>query len=157
MADNQYKDTIASLQLWLNVNIRRMQRNLASDNANNSGTLRQSLGQNYNNGVTVSQDKILGAITAVDYWEYVDFGRRPGKKPPLRDILSWVQTKLPIRKELDWAYAKTIQNNIAKKGTKGNNFASDVLTDERIKELEDRIADSILIDFGKQIDEFIID
>lgn len=32
-------------------------------------------------------------ITMADYWEYVENGRRPGKKPPLDKIIAWIKWK----------------------------------------------------------------
>jgi len=32
-------------------------------------------------------------VEAAPYWRYVEFGRKPGKYPPLSAMLSWVQSK----------------------------------------------------------------
>ena len=32
-------------------------------------------------------------VEAAPYWNYVEFGRKPGKYPPLSAMLSWVQSK----------------------------------------------------------------
>ena len=136
------KNTIFSVQVWLNNTVKRMQSNLAQSKSNNTGTLRQSLGRNLQEPVKVKGGVLSGAIEATDYWEFVDQGRRPGKQPPLRDILKWVQTKLP-RTSNDMATAFLIARKIREKGTKGNEFASKVLTTKRIDDLEKSITNSM--------------
>lgn len=132
------ENTIFTVQVWLNNSIKRMQSNLAKANANNSGALRQSLGKNIGKDVVVKGGVLSGAIEAEDYWGAVDEGRRPGKQPPVKDILRWVQTKLPpTENDLNTAYL--IARKIGEKGTKGNNFASDVITPKRTKQLQDSI------------------
>ena len=79
---DKYPLTTNALQMWINKSIRMMQKNLDADRSNNSGTLRQSLGQNFNDSVDEKGGIISGLISAVDYWYYVDEGRKPGKYPP---------------------------------------------------------------------------
>jgi len=135
-------NTIFSVQLWINNSVKKMQSNLAQSKSNNSGTLRQSLGKNYRNAVTVKGGFLNGEITATDYWEFVDQGRAPGKRPPLNEILKWVKTKLPVGGN-DLQTAFLIARKIGKVGTKGNEFATKVLTDKRVKQLEDSIRKSM--------------
>lgn len=74
-------------------------------------------------------DKIISvSIIADEEWKYVEYGRKPGKMPPIDAILSWVKVKglprsnsapkkggkLPTQEQL--AYA--ISNNIKKYGIK---------------------------------------
>jgi hypothetical protein len=84
-----------------------------------SGQLIRSIGfketsKNETTGITVS---------TVDYAKWVDEGRRPGKMPPVQDILQWVKVK-PVRarrltqESLAWAIAKTI----AKRGVRPRPF-----------------------------------
>ena len=147
MADS-YENSAKVLQKFLNQWIREMQQNLDTDRTNNSGELRQSLGKNFNNGVKVNPDLIVGVIEGTDYWGAVDEGRRPGKQPPLQDILKWVQTKLPRNPDIsDNSLAYLIARKIGEEGTKpGTSFASKVLTDEAINELENAVADAMVED-----------
>jgi len=157
VADNNGigENTIFSVQVWLNNSIKRMQSNLAQSKANNTGTLRQALGKNYDNAVMVKGGILTGAIEATDYWGAVDGGRRSGKQPPLNDILKWVKTKLP-RGGNDLSTAYLIARKIGEKGTKGNEFASKVMTPKRVDELKDSINKSmredIIIAINGQID-----
>ncbi len=155
---NKYPLTTARLQLWINVRIRRMQQKLAQEGSNNSGALRQSLGQNFNDAVDEKGGIISGLISAVDYWYYVDEGRKPGKYPPYTNeregILHWVLTKIPKRPDItDQSLAFLIARKIAKKGTKPTYFASDVLTEQAINELNEEIAETLLQDIANQFEE----
>ena len=163
MAENKYPLTTDTLQAWLNVRIRRMQRNLANSKErtkykkiNNSGTLSQSIGRNYNAGILDERGLIIGRIEAVDYWYYVDQGRKPGKFPPYTNdregILHWVLTKIPKQPDIkDTSLAFLIARKIAKKGTKGTKFASSVLTDKDLNELYKSLAENLAEDIANQI------
>ena len=158
MAENKYPLTTDRLQTWLNVRIRRMQRNLAADRSNNSGALRQSLGKNYDKSITQKGGFIIGTIQAEDYWYYVDQGRKPGKFPPYTNeregILHWVLTKIPKQPDIkDTSLAFLIARKIAKKGTKGTEFASSVLTDKDLNELYKSLAEKLAEDVANQMFE----
>ena len=176
MAENKYPLTTDRLQTWLNVRIRRMQRNLAADRSNNSGALRQSLGKNYDKSITQKGGFIIGTIQAEDYWYYVDAGvrgvggksditgrampnqnntseaRYKSKKPPLKEILKWVKTKLPAGGS-DYFTALNIREGIYRKGIKGNKFASSVLTDKDLNELYKSLAEKLAEDVANQMFE----
>ena len=173
---DKYPLTTARLQLWINVRIRRMQQKLAQEGSNNSGALRQSLAANFNDSVDEKGGIISGLIIAKDYWAFVDEGVRgvggnsditnnampnqnatspfkyDNKKPPLSDILRWVKTKLPA-KGSDYFSALNIREGIFRKGTKPTYFASDVLTEQAINELNEEIAETLLQDIANQLEE----
>jgi len=174
MAETNYPLTTDRLQVWLNVRIRRMQKNLAKNKSNNSGNLRQSLGRNYDKGVKERGGFISGIIEADDYWYFVDQGvqgvggdsditgrsmpnrnttsdaRYRSKKPPLKAILGWVQTKLPAGGS-DLFTALNIREGIYRKGLRATNFASSVLTDKDIKELTQQLAETMAEDIANNI------
>lgn len=153
-----------------------MQKNLDADRSNNSGTLRQSLGQNFNDAVDEKGGIISGLISAVDYWQEVDEGVRgiggnssisgnampnqnststleyKTKRPPFEDILKWVKTKLPAKGD-DYITAANIREGIFRKGKKATNFASDVLTEQAINELNEEIAETLLQDIANQSEQ----
>ena len=155
---DKYPLTTNALQMWINKSIRMMQKNLDADRSNNIGTLRQSLGQNFNDAVDEKGGIISGLISAVDYWYYVDEGRKPGKYPPYTNeregILHWVLTKIPKRPDItDQSLAFLIARKIAKKGTKPTYFASEVLTEQAIDQLNEEIAETLAQDIANQFEE----
>lgn len=50
---------------------------------------------NLYNSINVVYDKTNGEIvvTMLDYWKFVNDGRRPGKYVPIRDLMKWIRTK----------------------------------------------------------------
>lgn len=60
-------------------------------------------------------------IRSLDYLKYIEYGRKPGKFPPIDKIKSWIKAK-KIKSDLNIdALAFLISRKIAKKGTKGIN------------------------------------
>ena len=118
------------------------------DNLKQSGAV--ASGDTFQN-ITFSS-KILGNTfhfvldMGTDYWKFVDEGRKRGKRPPLNDLIKWVDTKVAfggfssvpnirdkaVRKGLAYVIAKKIGD----KGTKGNKFYSKVITPDRMKKLQ---------------------
>ena len=168
--------TTDALQDWLNDTIQKMQKNMDRKKINNTGALRQSLGQNYGKSVMERGGFIMGKIEALDYWQEVDEGvqgvggnssvsgrampnqnttsslKYSTKMPPLEDILFWVKTKLPARGD-DLRTALNIQQGIYRKGKKATNFASSVLTQKNIDELTDLLAEKLAEDIKNDIIE----
>jgi hypothetical protein len=176
MAQTSFPLTTDALADWLNESIRKMQKNLDSKRVNNSGSLRQSLGRNIGKNVVERGGFIQGKIEALDYWYYVDQGvqgvggnsditgnpmsnenttsdaRYRTKKPPLKEILGWVQTKLPARGN-DLFTALNIREGIYRKGIKATNFASSVVNEKSIEELTELLAEKLAEDMANNITE----
>lgn len=113
------------------------------------------------NGVTL-------AITMVDYYQWVEDGRKRGRRPPIASIEEWISQKgIQVRKskgeskqsvlERRRSMAIAIANKIAAKGTikrfgyKGGNFIKDVLTPQTIEAIAGSIGDVI----GRQVQVFV--
>ena len=86
----------------------------------------------------VKKNEII--LEAPDSTPYILFGRRPGKLPPIRPIISWCKqygiTSSP------WA----VRYNIGKRGTKGNNF---------IKKNEHNIAKIVAEQVAEDAEDYI--
>lgn len=116
-----------------------------------SGNLISSL--NYN--VITQIDTVLLDIIALDYFKYVDEGRKPGKMPPIKPILKWVEMKgISIGKYSDRQTAFIIARSIGKKGIKPlnikNRLVSGVLN-KREQILKDAAAQDIQVLLDKII------
>ena len=113
------------------------------------------------NGVTL-------AITMVNYYQWVEDGRKRGRRPPIASIEEWISRKgIQVRKskgeskqsvlERRRSMAIAIANKIAAKGTikrfgyKGGDFIKDVLTPQTIEAIAGSIGDVI----GRQVQVFV--
>jgi hypothetical protein len=135
---------------------KNLRSNKLGRDVNASGTLSES--------IRVTPVTFMGGdysieIAMADYWQWVEAGRRPGKRPPLRNIVQWIKDKqlrlddkgttargykregtlisssrkkvLMGNKKVSIleATAYKIASKIAKYGTKATNFLSDAVDD----------------------------
>lgn len=80
-------------------------------------------------------------IYLADYWKYTEFGRKPGKQPPIENIKDWIRVKhivprgynnrVPSQNQL----AYVISRSIGKHGTKGKHVISKFLESEELNNL----------------------
>ncbi len=89
-------------------------RRLIADDKVASGNLLQSV-ETY---ITSNGSELLVTFSVADYFRYVEYGRKPGKMPPVDKIINWVKVrnimpepkngKLPTPEQLGWAISKKI-------------------------------------------------
>lgn len=79
-----------ALNLFINEFIATYRQFLIRDNKKASGNLINSL-----KPLTIqfSNNKMECKISIASYWKYVEWGRKPGKFPPIDNILSWIKIK----------------------------------------------------------------
>lgn len=132
----------------------QIQSNLQSTGTNASGETSKSLEvvQESNGDIT----KLVGR----GYFGVVETGRKPGKRPPQSKILEWVNIKFPSivneyqKRGLAYIIAKRIGETGSKLYRDGcrNDIYSNVITDENIKKLMERIAVNVFYDLSTTID-----
>lgn len=99
-----------------------------------------------------------------EYWEAVDQGRSAGKPPPVQSILDWlaypnVQSRMTFGRENEFNFdrmesiAYAIAKKIGDKGTKGNDFATNVFESDLSRDMQDALVDAVADDFDNTIDE----
>ena len=120
-----------------------------------TGNLIQSIRADF---PSVTPQGITVAIEMADYYQWVESGRGKGKRPPIASIEQWISAKgIQVRQSkgeskqsvLDRrkSMAIAIANKIASKGTikrfgyKGSNFISDVLTQQNIDTIAQKLSD----------------
>lgn len=96
------------------------------------------------------------------YWQYAEYGRRPGKFPPPNEILKWIQFKRIVPSSHSGKIPTTgqlvylISRKIALKGTQGKHLLQETI-DSTYNNLVDRlvevIADNIENELEKDIKE----
>lgn len=131
---------------WSNKAISAMRKDLDSKNANASSALKQSivLGE-----ITQSPTSLFISIDMEDYWEFVEFGRKPTKNghkegtPYLwQSIKEWMSYKgiKPHKGQSYDSLAKAIARKIHRRGTKGKHFIEDSFTESLQQELANELA-----------------
>ena len=140
-------NTEVAVKELMDIFVDRLRNNLSSLGKAVSGNLINSLEykiQKNNTGFTAT-------LTAADYLEVVDKGRRPGKFPPPDQIKKWVQAKGITIGTLDQT-AFVISRSIARKGIK----ATDVINksfNEAFNIYKIKFAEKVAKDFEDMIDQ----
>ena len=110
-----------------------------------------------------SGTRIVGTIWGASYTGALQFGRKPGKFPPIAAIEQWIQDKriisdIPIR-----SLAYLIARKIAKEGTKyfrqgGTDLIDSVITTDRIDNIISKVGlvhvDVIVRGLVRELQEF---
>ena len=112
-----------------------------------SGSLINSLSYE----VLETVDGLILKIIADDYLQYVDQGRKPGKRPPQKAIIKWIETRgIKINKQSTKQTAFVIARSIGLKGIKPTNVLKK--TQQNIyKNIQTLISKGIEIDIQEYI------
>lgn len=100
-------------------------------------------------------------FNAPEYWKWANYGRGPGKYPPLDKIEDWIRRrkitpyptksgKTPTRPQLAFLIARKIANE----GFKGSGFLEFTLKQQQ-EYWEDRISDAVYMDIQAEIMEWL--
>ena len=106
----------------------------------------------------VSPNGIEIEISMANYWQWVENGRGKGKRPPIASIEQWITAKgiqvrqskkeskqsvLARRKSMAIAIASKIasKGTIKRFGYKGSNFISEVITQQNVDVIAQKLAD----------------
>lgn len=108
--------------------------------------------------IDFTNNKMEGTIDIASYWKYVEYGRRPGKFPPVNKILDWIKVKPVIPRPLNGLKPPTeaqlaflISRKIAREGIKPGNQYEEALNISWTKN-EKNISDAISKDLNEAID-----
>ena len=81
--------------------------------------------QNFQTRIDIDSNHFIVVFELEDYWKYVEYGRGPGKQPPVSSIEQWIKVKpiipdsrngkIPTTTQL----AYLISRKIGREGTKG--------------------------------------
>jgi hypothetical protein len=99
-------------------------------------------------------------IKSLDYLKFVDEGRRPGKQPPLKPILSWVKTRnIRFKNKNGQGFLKNeqtafiIRRSIGQKGIKKTDVLKKTLGN--VLNLKNKILKSGMIDIEQLVSSVI--
>lgn len=118
MADLQFRNLKNQLDALGREYVAELTQQLISADKVASGNLINSLDYE----VLETVNGLVLKIIADDYLKFVDEGRRPGKRPPQKAILKWVEQRgIKIKKQTSSQTAFVIARSIGKKGIKPTN------------------------------------
>lgn len=108
------------------------------------------------NGTTLSVSFILE-----DYWKYVEYGRRPGKRPPIDAIEQWIKVKpiipdpingrIPSTKQL----AFLISRKIGMEGTKAQRPLESAVYSDSMEMLIAQLKNEIVGQLKEELGNFM--
>jgi hypothetical protein len=141
------------VEWWNKKVIPPIRANLDANKSNASSKLRQSFAPG---NITKSPTSINTILVAEDYWEFVEYGRKPTRgghiegTPYLwQSLQTWISEKglKPYEGQSYESYAKAIARKIHRKGTTARPFLEKAFTEsiqmELVNELNARFGDLI--------------
>lgn len=107
--------------------------------------------------VTQMGDLVEAKIVGSEHWKYFEYGRKRGKRPPIKSIEEWITAKgIPVRKSkgesklsvmerrrgMAFAIARSIgqRGTIKRFGYQGSGFIKEVLTPANLQVISDALA-----------------
>lgn len=88
MTASDFKHTMKALNDFGKVIIINYKSQLEAEKMNNG-----ELYRNIKYSVSTGTGGWVISISLADYWKYIEYGRRPGKMPPLEVIEKWIDVK----------------------------------------------------------------
>lgn len=105
--------------------------------------------QNFETHITLDDTTLSVSFELEDYWKYVEYGRAPGKQPPIDAIEEWVRVKpiipdpisgkIPDTRQLAYLIAR----RIGREGTPAQHPLSDTMWSEDVNILINAIKRNI--------------
>lgn len=112
--------------------------------------------------VEVDGTSLMVSFNLEDYWKYVEYGRRPGKRPPIDAIEQWVKVKpiipdpingrVPTTKQL----AFLISRKIGMEGTKAQRPLEKAIYSDSMELLINQLKNEIVGQLNEQISNEIL-
>ena len=103
MTANDFKHTMKALNDFGKVIIDNYKSQLEAEQMNN-GELYRTISYSVSTGT----GGWVVSVSLADYWKYVEYGRRPGKMPPVSDIENWINVKQIVPHSMTLKSGKTV-------------------------------------------------
>ncbi len=144
-----------ALDSFINDFIQTYKSLLIRDDKKASGNLISSLKPV---SIQFKNNKYEADISIASYWKYVEYGRRPGKFPPINKILNWIKVKPVIPRPMNGLKPPTepqlaflIARKIARDGIKAGNQFKEAL-DMTWNRHYNNISNAISKDLNEMVD-----
>lgn len=103
MTASDFKHTMKALNDFGKVIIDNYKSQLEAEQMNN-GELYRTISYSVSTGT----GGWVISVSLADYWKYVEYGRRPGKMPPVSAIENWIKVKQIIPHSMTLKSGKTV-------------------------------------------------
>ena len=103
MTANDFKHTMKALNDFGNFIITNYKSQLEAEQMNN-GELYRTISYS----VSTGNSGWVISVSLADYWKYIEYGRRPGKMPPVSAIENWIKVKQIIPHSMTLKSGKTV-------------------------------------------------
>ena len=103
MTANDFKHTMKALNDFGKVIIDNYKSQLEAEQMNN-GELYRTISYSVSTGT----GGWVISVSLADYWKYVEYGRRPGKMPPVSAIENWINVKQIVPHSMTLKSGKTV-------------------------------------------------
>ena len=155
-----FTNTAAALRTFGGLMTSRLSEGLKDNNSDASGKLDESIKFT----IKSKANKIEMDLSMLDYYEFVDEGRKAGKQPPIKPILEWLSYPNVLDKigasgledTQKEGLAFQIARKIGREGTKGTDFYTNVIESRLVtQDLPKLIQESVGEDIDEQIGELL--
>ena len=103
MTASDFKHTMKALNNFGNFIITNYKSQLEAEQMNN-GELYRTISYSVSTGT----GGWVISVSLADYWKYVEYGRRPGKMPPVSAIENWINVKQIVPHSMTLKSGKTV-------------------------------------------------
>ena len=103
MTASDFKHTMKALNDFGNFIITTYKSQLEAEEMNN-GELYRTISYS----VSTGNSGWVISVSLADYWKYIEYGRRPGKMPPVSAIENWINVKQIIPHSMTLKSGKTV-------------------------------------------------
>lgn len=85
----EFQNLRAALELFAEEFINTYQDELLDADANATGDLFNTITSN----IVINDSEFVVSLNIQEYWKYIEYGRKPGKWPPVSAIRKWIEVK----------------------------------------------------------------
>lgn len=111
--------------------------------------------------VEFNGDQLLISFELKDYWKYVEYGRKPGKQPPIEPLVDWIKIKRIIPEPINGKIPDTkqlafmIARKIGRDGVEGKHIMNKMVHSSQMESIINDIKNEIMNQLKQQfIDEW---
>ena len=103
MTGSDFKHTMKALNDFGNFIITNYKSQLEAEQMNN-GELYRTISYS----VSTGNSGWVISVSLADYWKYIEYGRRPGKMPPVSAIENWIKVKQILPRPITLKSGKSV-------------------------------------------------